>query len=175
MRRQAAIAAVLMTCLGIVLGATVFRTDIAGAGGAVNAASGPTSPSSWFHAAKFDLASGTGCKVAAEPPAGKALVVRQVRVDTFSDPTPGASQNVTLFLGTSSSCGTTVADVNPATIGQDIITFDPGLGVPAGSTLNVLVGGSVQAEVYTDGYLVPPKQVPATTVSIEGLTGKQQQ
>src|SRR5262245_66411906 len=93
MRRQAGIATALLIGLGIGVGATVFRTDIAGAGSAATAASGgPGNPSSWFHSAALGLNAGAGCIVVAEPPAGKALVVRQVRVDTYDDPTPGPAQ-----------------------------------------------------------------------------------
>src|SRR5262245_36370971 len=177
MRRQAGFAAALVISLGVVLGATVFRTDIAGAGDAASvssAAASPTNPGNWFHATRFGIDQGTGCTLVAEPPPGKALVVRQVRVDTYADPTPGPGHAVVIVVGSSCVTGV-VGDVNPATVGQDIMTFDPGLGVPAGSHLLAFVTGALQAEIYTDGYLVPAKQVPATTVSIEGRADKPQQ
>jgi hypothetical protein len=47
-------------------------------------------PGSFFHSAAFGLSDGSGCVAIARPPAGQALIVTQVRVDVFNDPTPAA-------------------------------------------------------------------------------------
>jgi hypothetical protein len=123
-----------------------------------SAASGP-SPKDFFHSAVILPG---GCSTIATPPAGKALIVRQVRIDTYENPTPGTANNVILYVGTG-GCDQLVGDVNPASIGLDTITFDPGLGIPAGSKLLAYQQG-VSAEAYTDAYLVKANQVPPSTI-----------
>jgi hypothetical protein len=115
-------------------------------------------PSAYIHA--FGFNNGPSCQAVATPPAGKAMIVRDVRIDVYQDPSPGISQLVALYNDT--TCSNLVADVNPATIGETVLPFDPGLGVAAGSALSAITNGSVAAEVYTDGYSVPSNQVPAT-------------
>jgi hypothetical protein len=58
------------------------------------------------------------------------------------------------------TCSNLVGDVNPPTVGETVLPFDPGLGIASGSGLSMITNGSVAAEVYTDGYAVPPGQVP---------------
>jgi hypothetical protein len=87
-------------------------------------------------------------------------IIRNVKVDVFTDPTPGAGQRVDIFAG--NACGILVADVNPPGVGVTLWPFDPGVAIPAGSSLSVNVAGAVQAEVYADGYTVPAAAVPAT-------------
>jgi hypothetical protein len=116
-------------------------------------------PSAYLHSVKFAITSTSGCVAIAQPPANKAMVVREVKVDVFNDPSPGPSQNVEIFSGT--GCNTFVGDVNPATVGETVLPFDPGLAVPAGSGLSAAAGGGVQAEAYVDAYQVPASAVPA--------------
>ena len=95
-----------------------------------------------------------------DPARGKALVVKQVRLDVYLDPSPGEGQNVSLWVGP--DCSTDiVGDANPAGIGQIVIPFDPGLTVPKGSSLRIAARGAVQTEVYVDSYTVGAGQVPA--------------
>jgi hypothetical protein len=122
--------------------------------------------STFQHSAVLGLTGNRGCVVIAQPPANKALIVREVRVDVFNDPSPGPSQTVSIFAGL--GCNTIVGDVNPPTVGQTVVPFDPGIGVPAASGLSAFASGSVQAETYTDGYSVPSSQVPASAVSQSG-------
>jgi hypothetical protein len=77
----------------------------------------------------------------------------------YQDPSPGISQLVALYDDT--TCSDLIADVNPPTIGETVLPFDPGLAIAAGSALSMITNGSVAAEVYTDGYSVPANQVPA--------------
>jgi hypothetical protein len=114
-------------------------------------------PSAYVHRFGFDNSS--TCAVIAQPPTGKAMIIRDVRIDVFQDPSPGISQLVALYDDT--TCSDLVADVNPPTVGETVLPFDPGLGIAAGSALSMVTNGSVAAEVYTDGYSVPSNQVPA--------------
>jgi hypothetical protein len=114
-------------------------------------------PSAYVHRFGFDNSS--TCTVIAQPPTGKAMIVRDVRIDVFQDPSPGISQLVALYDDT--TCSDLIGDVNPPTVGETVLPFDPGLGIAAGSGLSMITNGSVAAEVYTDGYSVPSNQVPA--------------
>jgi hypothetical protein len=121
-------------------------------------------PSTYVHAPAFNLMNSRACTLIAAPPTGKAMIAREVRINVSLDPSPGADQWV--YIWDSASCtGSPVAGVNPATIGEATLPFDPGLGVPANSGLSVLVGGSVVAEAYTDGYSVASSLIPATGVT----------
>jgi hypothetical protein len=140
-------------------------------GSATTAAATSLTPASFFHE-YGPLLNGSACSVIAQPPTGKALIVRQVRLDTISDPSPGSGQAVEIFLGLNCNLdGVLVGVVNPSAVGQDIVTFDPGLAVPADSELSALVAGSVQAFPATDGYTVPTKQVPSSAATRPGSTG----
>jgi hypothetical protein len=114
-------------------------------------------PSTYLHSRSFPSAG--NCTVVATPPAGKAMIVRDMRINVYQDPIPGPGQYVSVYADT--VCANLVGDVNAGTVGETVLPFDPGLGIPAGSGLSVVVGGSVGAEVYTDGYAVPANQVPA--------------
>ena len=120
-------------------------------------------PSAYVHGTAFDLAGGDGCTELATPPSGKAMIVREVKISVSSDPSPGGAF-VAIYADT--SCSTLVADVYPPTIGETTLPFDPGLGIPAKSGLSVVVAGSIQADVYMDGYSVPSGSVPAAMVSV---------
>jgi hypothetical protein len=127
-------------------------------------------PSTYLHFRSFPTAG--HCAVVATPPAGKAMILRDVRIDVYQDPMPGSGQYVSLYSDT--VCANLVGDVNPGTVGETVLPFDPGLGVQAGSGLSVLVGGSVGTEVYTDGYAVPPGQVPAAEAATNRVQLPQQ-
>jgi hypothetical protein len=120
-------------------------------------------PSAYLHVMHFAITSSSGCVVVAQPPTGKAMVVRDVRVDVFGDPTPGPDNDLTVYRD--SACTAIVADVNPATVGETVLPFDPGLGIASGSGLAVRASGGVEAEVYMDAYSVPSGQVPAAPVA----------
>jgi hypothetical protein len=131
-------------------------------------------PSTYFHAANYDVDTGSGCVVLATPPAGKALIIRDVRVDAWKDPTPGQGQYVGIFAN--ASCNyPDVAEVNPATVGQTMVPFDPGLAIPNGSSLSVLVGGSVGVAVYVDGYQVPSAVAPEAGGQVFQMSGTSRQ
>jgi hypothetical protein len=131
-------------------------------------------PSAYIHTTTFAITTSRGCLVLATPPTGKAMVVRGVRIDVFSDPSPGPDQDLTIY--SDATCTTQVADVNPATVGETVLPFDPGLGIPAKSGLSARATGSVQGEVYTDAYSVSASSVPAaaTTTASKAQAPQQQ-
>jgi len=120
-------------------------------------------PTAYFHNAAFGLYSSSGCVTIATPPSGLSLVVKQIRLDVYYDPNPGYSEDIALFAG--SPCGTMVGDVNPPTVGQTIVSFDPGLTIPPGSVLSASVLGDPQAEAFVDGYTVDPRVAPNTNAN----------
>jgi hypothetical protein len=131
-------------------------------------------PSTYFHAANYDLTNSDGCFAIAMPPSGKSLVIRQVRVDVWKDPTPGQGQYVGIYPNGSCS-GADVGEVNPAGFGQTIVPFDPGLAVPNGSSLGLFVGGNVGVVVYVDGYQVPSAVAPEAGGQVLQLSGTSRQ
>jgi hypothetical protein len=116
----------------------------------------------------FAFPTGT-CATVAAPPAGKALVITSVLVDTYEDPTPGSGQFVSIYTG--APCNTLVADVNPPTVGATSIPIPTGLAIPNGQSLSAFVGGAVAAEVYAYGYTVNASAVPATGQQVGGHAG----
>jgi hypothetical protein len=80
--------------------------------------------------------------------------VREVRLDVYKDPSPGLGRNVTLY--SDKTCASAIADVNPPSVGQTVVPFDPGFGIPAGSGLSMRTARSVSAESFVDGYSAQP-------------------
>jgi hypothetical protein len=129
-------------------------------------------PANYTHVAQFNVDSTRGCVAFAVAPTGKALIVRDIRVDVFGDPTPGVGQNIQIYSG--ASCVEAIGDINPSSIGQVIVPFDPGVALATGESLSVQVFGSVKAEFFVDGYLVPAAQVPAAATKMPTSGGSRQ-
>jgi hypothetical protein len=129
-------------------------------------------PSTFFHA--LAVMPAPGCRTLAIVPAGKALIVRQVRIDVYADPTPGNGQNVRIYPNPTCSAPA-VADVNPPNIGVNTVTFDPGLVIPEGSEFSAEVAGSVAGEAYVDGYTVAPSVAPLAgqVIQAQGRNGQE--
>jgi hypothetical protein len=127
----------------------------------------------FFHQSTFAVSGGT-CETIATPPSGKALIIKEVRIDVFSDPSPGGGQNAPIFTGSSDDCATQVGDVNPPTVGQFVVPFDPGLGIPVGTALNARCNGQLECEFYVDGFVVAAGDVPSSGV-IAPVAGPSQQ
>jgi len=121
-------------------------------------------PSAYVNTAPTGLAGG-GFHRVASPPSGDALIVTTIHIDTASDPTPGAGQNVVLNIQTGTCSGSQVGTygqvVNPGSLGETDIPFTPGLAVPAGDALCGAANGSIIPEVSVTGYTVPSSEVPA--------------
>jgi hypothetical protein len=114
-------------------------------------------PATFFHGNPGAIGSGV-CVAVAVPPSGKALVVRQIRVNISSLPSPG---NASVFFYTNSTCtGSEVGSVTPPSVGLSAQTFDPGLAIPSGGVLSAFVDGSLVALVYPDGYSVAASVAP---------------
>jgi hypothetical protein len=125
--------------------------------GTLNVQAAP--PSTYLHFSSGLLDSTHGCVTIATPLSGKAMIIRQIRINVIADPSPGSGQVVEFFRG--ASCNTSlVGEVNPATVGQTVMPFDPGLGVPNGYALSAIVAGSIKAAVWTDAYTVSASSVP---------------
>jgi hypothetical protein len=119
-----------------------------------------TTPGNFLHFDAVGLGGGGGCHVLATPPAGKAIVLKQIELDVFAKPRPREGQTVEVLTGTTCSVLKLISDVNPSTIGVTELPFDPGVGVPAGSGVSIVVSGWVQAEAYGFGYAVQSSAVP---------------
>lgn len=119
----------------------------------------PAAPSAYLHTATFSITQARGCVQVAQPPTSQAMVVGDVRIDVFNVSTTGPDQDIALYGD--STCTTQVGDVNPATVGETTLPFDPGLAIPAGSGMSARALGTVEAEVYTDAFAVPASAVPA--------------
>ena len=104
-----------------------------------------------------------GCVPLATPPAGKALVIKSVAVDTISMGTSGGGLFAGLYLG-AGGCESLVMEINPPGVGLINQPFEPGLGVPAGQRLWV-VTYSISSEVSAFGYSTTASSVPASSLS----------
>jgi hypothetical protein len=152
---------------------SVAVTDPAGvnqakvdAAGSLQAADAPATK---FVSARLDLSGSTGSLVVAAPPAGKALVVKTIQVDTTFDPAPAPGEVTVFFVGASSCSGgrigTSAPTVTPAGLGATVLPFDPGLAVPAGDALcgesldNQATGVAFTVNVY--GIIEPSAAVPS--------------
>jgi hypothetical protein len=131
-------------------------------------------PTNFYHNSNFGLNAGSGCQQIAIPPAGKALVIQDVRINVYADPSPGLGQFVYLSLGFDCSSASVVGDLDPPTVGQTVVPFGSGLTIPASSALSILVGGSVATEAYVDGYTVPTAVAPTAgqTVQVHGRSSQ---
>jgi hypothetical protein len=118
--------------------------------------------SALFHGLAFPALNG-GCTPLATPPAGKALILKSVALDTFTIGTPGIGKFAALFLGTT-GCENLVMEINPPGIGLINQPFEPGLGVPAGQSLWVRAF-EISAEADAFGYSTTAGSVPPSSLS----------
>ena len=125
-------------------------------------------PNTLFRSSAFP---GTTCLPLATPPAGKALVIKSVALDTFAIDSPGAGKFAALWLGVN-GCENLVMEINPPGVGLQNQPFEPGLAVPAGQRLWVSAF-SISSEADAFGYAVPASAVPATTVSASAKAPRQ--
>ncbi len=114
----------------------------------------------------------SSCTKLYSPPHGFSFVVTQVVTDTYLDPTPGSDNDVEIYTGTASTaCKTAIADVNPPSVGDQVLPFAPGVVIPSGDDLSVIAFGGVSVEVYGLGYLVPSADAPHLTPATPHLAG----
>ncbi|HEY1709189.1 MAG TPA: hypothetical protein VGG10_13045 [Rhizomicrobium sp.] len=124
---------------------------------------GPAAPGQFFHTDYLGLQSSVGCAAIATAPGGKALNVRQVRINIYGDPAPGPNNNLAVYSDT--ACNQEVGDMNPPAIGPYTMTFDP--GVTSQSGMSVRVTGSLSAEVFVDGFYILAGAAPASSNTIQ--------
>jgi hypothetical protein len=133
-----------------------------------------TSPGNFVSAAVLALASNSGCVTLLAPPAGRALVLTQVTVNTYINPTPGVSNLLRVVDGPGCS-GPTLATVNPGSVGATVVPFGSGVGIPEGSAVSAFVAGNIQAEAYAYGYTVSSGSVVAKSTATQSSAGGDQQ
>ncbi len=120
-------------------------------------------PSTFFHSDALDLELNDGCVVLATPPTGKALVIREVKIDTVGNPsTDNNASNNYVHLFSDTTCSHVIAGVHPEVVGLTVVPFDPGLGIAAKSGLSVKITGALDVDAYADGFSVPSAQVPSS-------------
>jgi hypothetical protein len=130
-------------------------------------------PTSYFHSG---LATGpnAGCGELAAVPNGKALVVRQVRVMPTAQGNPTGYTIIEFYLGPACNIGPIGGVVPNAVGGQPlVVTWDPGIAVPAGGAVSYVNSTSYSVEVYLDGYTVPSSAVPPVGGQTIEFHGKQ--
>jgi hypothetical protein len=114
----------------------------------------------------------TTCRALATPPAGKALIIKSIALDTLSVTSPaGGGKFASFYVGTS-GCQNFVMDINPSGVGLINQPFEPGLGVPAGQRLWVFAL-DISAEAFAFGYTVASSAVPASATSTSKLDSPQ--
>jgi hypothetical protein len=114
----------------------------------------------FFHQTTFEPFTRATCTTIASAPAGfAALIIKQVRINVVTEGQPIASQNAQIFVGNAinGSCGAAgqVSQINPPTVGQYVVPFDPGLALTPGSVLEAECTGAAVCQAYVDGFLVP--------------------
>jgi hypothetical protein len=102
------------------------------------------------------------CAKLAAPPAGKALVVKTIHADMYQVDAPGANRYIAFYVGANPCVGGHVLTLHPDGVGLDTVPFEPGLIVPGGQELNVVVTAGVSAELFGTGYTVSASGVPGS-------------
>jgi hypothetical protein len=128
-------------------------------------------PTSFYHGKAILGEDGTCVRIGG-PPGGKALIVRQVRVNTYAFGTPpGGGANNTIYLYANGSCDGTgsVGSVTITGAGLTLVPFDPGVAIPMGYgfSAELVTTGILDAEVSIDGYVVPANVAPVVGQIIE--------
>jgi hypothetical protein len=109
------------------------------------------SPASFFPSVPTTVSN--SCVPLVQAPAGRALIVRQIRVDVYSNPAPGTGTEFAIYRGPNCSIGHQVAGLIPPNTASFVIPFDPGLAMPHGTSLSA-IGVNVSGRFYVDGYYV---------------------
>jgi hypothetical protein len=127
-----------------------------------------------------EFAGTTACQRIYTLPAGKAAVLTSMRLAAYTATSnAGSAASVRLYINSPSdtNCGTgsggALALMEAAGPGTTELTFDPGLNVPAGYTVNAnqyLPTGTtgMHAVASVDGYRVASTAVPASSAAVAG-------
>jgi hypothetical protein len=152
---------------GIIEGTSGNKADVTTTG---NLKVAVASPANFFYQ---EDATGPGSgfdSPAVTPPAGTDLIMTIIHLNVFSDPAPGSASSIDLFVAPSTACNTGAGpyfqSVNPAGIGEQDVSLDPGVGVPSGDVLCAGEFGSVQAKLDVSGYTVTAHSITAGPVHL---------
>jgi hypothetical protein len=101
----------------------------------------------------------------ATSPANKALVIKSLFLNTYSNPSPGQAQNVQFYIGPTNSgpLAPIVFQINPPGLGLATANVESGIIIPSGSSLYANGNGSVQGNVFGFGYIVAASAGPVMT------------
>jgi len=124
----------------------------------------PAGPSQYRSKWTAGVSSG-GCLQVFAVPSTRGAVVTRVTANTWTNPSPGAANNVTIFRDAACTVSTAsiVTRINPPGFGIDVVEFDPGFALKANARLYAQAQGGVITELTVTGYLTPKAAVPATT------------
>jgi hypothetical protein len=91
--------------------------------------------------------------------------VTTIHLNTIDDPTPGPGLSIAFNIEPAPACdegqvGSYLQEVNPGSVGETDIPFNPGLAIPAGDALFALTFNGLDAGVSVTGYTVPSSEVP---------------
>ena len=119
-------------------------------------------PRTYYRGPTAVVYSNSGCLSFAAPPAGKALIIKSIRVHTNYNPNGGADF---LAIYANPTCSTDFVEYFiPAGVGTRIIEYEPGLALAEGERLWASAGG-MSAYVNAVGYEVSSGAVPASSPS----------
>jgi hypothetical protein len=111
----------------------------------------PASPGAYVTQSLGSVTS--SCTPVIAAPAGKALVVQQANMNFWQlSSAPSSGTWGALYVGTT-GCSTFVGGVNPPSLGVFPLRYEPGVVVPAGSTL-FAKGQNTSFDVVVTGYQV---------------------
>ena len=111
---------------------------------------------------------GASCTAIASPPAGKAVILKTVTINLYAAPSGSLNGNNFIPVYNNTTCtGSPIWDMTPTQLGPQVMTFEPGVGIPAGQALSTedFSGAGFGIEVYATGYTVSSSAVPASAAS----------
>jgi len=120
-------------------------------------------PSNFYQTAAPTTLSASRFVPIATAPAGRALIVTIIHIETTSDQTPGGLDFVELLtrypgkggVPCSTDTGTYDEGFTPGGIGEIDVPLAPGLTLPSGTDLCAISRGRVIALVSVSGYTIP--------------------
>ena len=127
-------------------GTSTNKVDVSAAGQLLTAPAGPSSSyNNWTEEFSTYTAIAT-------PPAGKALIVTSIHVDTRN----GGSGEVAVGVSINGCTSGAVFDqVDPSSNGVTVLPYEPGVVVPSGDTLCAFPSDWTLGNVTVSGYTVP--------------------
>lgn len=130
-----------------------------------------TDPSAFVNSSFVAINSQQGFLPIVSAPSGNAMIVTTIHINVVTNPDPGPDTYISLFITNTPACdsqqvGSYDERMNPPSIGETDIPFNPGLAIPAGDSLCAATvengTGLASAEFTVTGYLVPSSEVPAS-------------